>query len=634
MEETAVALRFKSRFRFSLRTFLLLVLLAGVGGAWWLRTRYDQPIPIAATEFTAHKGMVLAIAISRRGDLLATAGDDKTIKVWTLDPPAKQPQITITGHSAQVRALAFSSDGKSLVAADQGGNVKVWDVNTGAEQKTFTAVTPHDRPFPALSPGGRFLAWIRDRGKYEIWDLSTEKQVSAGEAGMGAEDAALSPDGKTLSIAGGQVRVIDSQSNKGTSIRQNQYRHFRATAISPDGRLLAISDGNIPILDLVTGKQVGNVIAKHRWVRSIAFSQDGSMVAIGADGGKVVVQQNPAASNSVVLDSNALVLKTEDELRREDRIMELESARHAVAAAQNALDQGDYTGASKLASHSLRVLPDTVQAKEILMQAETHLRGEGWHRGQVSSLALSKDGRWLVTGGEDAKAKIWDLTTRQVHADLVGHKAWVRSVTFCEDDNVVMSASIDGVIKKWDADSGKELDTKAMQPDRLSQIALSHGGNYAAMLYGHPQQFEVWDLLMNAKIAAGRAEGHAESAALSPGGDKLAIAGGPLMAARVASGNWKDVTPGQGPRQGHYRAVAFSPDGTILAASPAHVNLLNSETFKILSTVNPKDNWVRGIALSNDNERMAVGLDDGKIIVFGVTETIEPIKIGYPKSVE
>ncbi|MEX2137700.1 MAG: hypothetical protein WD894_00450 [Pirellulales bacterium] len=174
-------LRFKPRFRFSLRTFLLFVLLAGVGGAWYLRTVYDRPIPTSATEFTAHKGMVLAIAISRRGDLLATAGEDQTIKIWQLVPKGMKLRKTITGHSAQVRALMFTADGESLLAADQGGTVKVWDVETGAEQKSFTTAGARERPFPALSPGGRFLAWIRHDGKYEVWDLSTEKQVSAGE---------------------------------------------------------------------------------------------------------------------------------------------------------------------------------------------------------------------------------------------------------------------------------------------------------------------------------------------------------------------------------------------------------------------------------------------------------------------
>ncbi len=625
-------LRFRPRFRFSLRTFLLFVLLAGAGGAWYLRAVYDRPVPIAATEFTAHKGMVLAIAISRRGDLLATAGDDKTIKIWTLDPPGKKPLHTITGHSAQVRALAFRGDGESLIAADQNGTVKVWGVETGAEERRFTTASSHDRPFPALAPGGRYLAWIRHDGKYEVWDLSTEKQISAGTGPMGfAEDVALSPDGKTLSIVGGPVRVIDTTTNKVTSIRQS---HYRATAISPDGRYLAVSDGGIPILDLQTGKQVGAVVAKHGWVRSIAFSQDSSAMAIGADGGKVMVQQNPVSSNSVILDSNQLVLKTDEELRREDRARELQSAREAVAAAENALERGDYARASELATHTLRVLPDTVKAKEILTAAESHFQDTGWHKGQVSCVALSKDGRWLVTGGEDTKVKVWDLTTRKVHADLVGHQAWVRAVTFSEEDKVIVSASLDGVIKKWDADSGKELDTIDKDSERLSQTALSHGGRYVALLYGHPQRFEVWDLSQNVKVAEGRADGHAESAALSPSGDKLAIAGGRVLVADVANGQWKDITPGQGRRQGHHRAVAFTPDGTILASSPDDVVLMNSETYEFLSNVQTKDRWVRSIAFSADNERMAVGLDDGKVLVLGVTETIEPIKIGYPTSGE
>jgi WD40 repeat protein len=357
------------------------------------------------------------------------------------------------------------------------------------------------------------------------------------------------------------------------------------------------------------------------------------VVALGI-GGKVAVRKNPFTSDSVVLDSNQLVLKSDNVLQQEDRARELQSARDAIDAAQHALKRGDYADASELATESLRVLPDSTKAKEILAAAESHFQDTGWHKGQVSCVALSEDGRWLVTGGEDAKVKIWDLTTRQVHADLLGHKTWVRAVTFSEDDSVIVSASLDGVVKKWDADTGKELDTIVKQRDRIWQTALSHGGKYLAILYALPQRFEVWDLEQDAKIAQGSADGHAESAALSPGGDKLTIAGGKVLAADVASGQWRDITPRQGPRQGHHRAVAFSPDGTILAASPGDVALMNSETYDLLSTINRMDGLVRSIGFSADNERMALGLNDGQIMVLGVTETIEPIKIGYPNSAE
>ncbi|MFQ3661458.1 MAG: WD40 repeat domain-containing protein [Chloroflexaceae bacterium] len=89
-------------------------------------------------ELPAHDGAIHALAIAPGGDLLASAGSDTLIRLWSL--PDGTPRGELVGHEGPVLALAFNPEGDLLASADYDGIARLWRVPEGVEQRSITVL--------------------------------------------------------------------------------------------------------------------------------------------------------------------------------------------------------------------------------------------------------------------------------------------------------------------------------------------------------------------------------------------------------------------------------------------------------------------------------------------------------------
>jgi WD40 repeat protein len=149
---------------------------------------------------------VIAAAISASGRRVATAGADRTARVW--DATSGRLLHTLRGHRGNVTALVISRDEKRIVTGGEEPVARLWDSETGAQLRTFQVKGPRILGI-AFSPDNRHVAIAGDVAGVRIWDTVTFSDVtpSSGlELGSVEYSIAYSRDGWRL-IAGGVNRI-------------------------------------------------------------------------------------------------------------------------------------------------------------------------------------------------------------------------------------------------------------------------------------------------------------------------------------------------------------------------------------------------------------------------------------------
>ncbi|WP_413163680.1 AAA family ATPase [Capilliphycus salinus ALCB114379] len=385
---------------------------------------------------------VLAATYSPDGEMIATAGNEKVIKLWSQDGIFIRNLIDSTfnsqplSHEDGILGLSFSPDGQTIASASRDTTVKLWTRN-GQRLKTLIG---HESVVTSVvfSPDGRQIASASADGTIKLWDVENGTEIKTINAHKGGVlDVKFSPDGQIIASSGSFDPTVKLWKPDGTRLKtlRGHCQSVQQTeecigvyevSFSPNGSILASASGDrtVKLWNVQTGKEIGTLKGHNSDVLGVSFSPDGQTIASSS----------------------------------RDRTVKLWNKDGAI------------------------------------------LQTFSGHKHDVWTVSYSPDSEMIASASSDNMVKLWDRNSNPLDQILQAHSLAVNDISFSGNGDIIATASNDKTVRVWDTKTQNLLQNSENEPLILPQekevrwVSLSPDGKTLATVNTSEATINLWNI--------------------------------------------------------------------------------------------------------------------------------------------
>jgi WD40 repeat protein/serine/threonine protein kinase/class 3 adenylate cyclase len=368
--------------------------------------------------------------------------------------------LQVLFHSRGVNTAWFSPDSRLVVTACWDGAARVWDVRSGEP-----AAPPMHHELGVMqaefSPNGRWVVTASWDKSARVWDAATGQPLTPPlRHSGGVFQAHFSPDGRRIATASEDrtARVWDAATGEPVTapLRCKTKALVYNAVFSPDSRWVLTGQENeaAEIWDASTGELV--LTMPHETpVSEALFSPAGRSVATIS--GEFVRFWNPATGKET-------------------------GPRLHIASYYGSSLQFSADGRRILAvaGESAQVWDTTTREPISPFLKHYNPNPDPYHLA-----ALSPDGRWVATAGNESSVRVWDATTGEPVTPCLAHSsAAAPQVCFSPDSQMLLVASSDHTVRLWDLSELRPPAPPAPAPSVVNRVARSPDGRRLVIACG------------------------------------------------------------------------------------------------------------------------------------------------------
>jgi WD40 repeat protein len=393
-----------------------------------------------------HKSAIYGVAFNPDGKQLASAGSNGNMRVWDLEPwlrgvrqREKKPRLKISpprvvqslaGAMGAALSIDFSPDGRYLGCSGSNGTARVWRLESGVVSVIFRG---HTAPVETarFSPNGRrLITCCPEQGAIKVWDLTRHAEYSTLARTRhpeypGDDATGTWPEVKVQDLLRSSAGPIAARTGPDVEALAFQDVAARLVAVTVGGRLqtwdttagLLIEERTLPLTaDLISP------------ARLVDFSPRGKRLAgrrsLPGDNERVVAAWDVASGERIAIFQGHKYPVFAVRFSAEGRHLVTMACDRKAAGRPHEVNVWDSNTGKLLVSRT--------------------------GQGVLYGTALSPDGRWLATGSDDGRVKVVHWASGKVVIDKREHRGAVTVLSFSRDGRYLASAGAsDHTVKVW-----------------------------------------------------------------------------------------------------------------------------------------------------------------------------------------